>query len=432
MRKLIFPTARGRRVAIGVLTTLLLALVAAPGPAAGRPRAHITRLGPPPVPCGTACNGSVSASGQIRLAQSPFVHLSISPHYVAIGQVITMKVTFSGPAGFCLPARGATCGPAAGQTPLAVLDEELVPVSCSNPDPNRPANYNAINDWPTTQCYEVTPQSAAAWIPPEGLGYQVVDAYLGPTSEQFATSEDWFTVVPDRYEVTGKVTLGCSAGCSASGEPLASVPVLVRGKQSFGATTDENGSYSVFVPSGHYSVSARVPGFTFAPSTRSISVPAPAFNVDFKGCTSPGLATVASASSASAAASGVKLYAESCANLVNLDFNPASRTWTVGWKILIPKCTYHGTGSVDTPDRGMLPFRHRPVPSQPGDRITQEASGLDILVTEDRELVLELHVSRSGTGGTVDIGSLTYPSLTAAGAETCHSRAETLELGPRP
>ena len=374
----------------------------------------------------------MSASGQIRLAQSPFVHLSISPHYVAIGQVITMKVTFSGPAGFCLPAGGATCGPAAGQTPLAVLDEELVPVSCSNPDPNRPANYNAINDWPTTQCYEVTPQSAAALDPPEVSATRSWTPTSAPPASSSPPARTGLHGRPRPLQVTGKVTLGCSAGCSASGEPLASVPVLVRGKQSFGATTDENGSYSVFVPSGHYSVSARVPGFTFAPSTRSISVPAPAFNVDFKGCTSPGLATVASASSASAAASGVKLYAESCANLVNLDFNPASRTWTVGWKILIPKCTYHGTGSVDTPDRGMLPFRHRPVPSQPGDRITQEASGLDILVTEDRELVLELHVSRSGTGGTVDIGSLTYPSLTAAGAETCHSRAETLELGPRP
>lgn len=76
------------------------------------------------------------------------------------------------------------------------------------------------------------------------------------------------------YNISGRVT-------TQSGTPI---PGVVIGTAAGSISTDSDGSYTITdLPTGTYNIDATLPGYSFAPSTRSVSVPPNAASQDFVG-----------------------------------------------------------------------------------------------------------------------------------------------------
>jgi hypothetical protein len=249
-----------RSVAAGLVVVAVFAVpvaAAASGSSSTTVRARTARLGPRPVRCRPAPCGQPGqpplASGQMQ--ESTKVHLTITPHVARPGQIVTMKITYSGD-GHCLEEQGSTCGPqGAPEISLVRVDchtHKLIPSpTLAHPDE-------------TTQCFEVAPGSAVG-----APYYGVIQAPIGEcgaTNSVFdCISEDYLLIEPPCMTGPAAVPAASTASVgaanvradsvasdAASGScPLTvSVKVLGPGRAGLGGFRhfSHEGSKAYFIP----------------------------------------------------------------------------------------------------------------------------------------------------------------------------------------
>lgn len=183
-------------VLVGVLAMAAPAIARRDGVTTAGARA--ARLGPPPVPCSPApCGqGGQPSLPAGQLEESTKVHFTITPHVVHAGQVMKMRVTYSGD-GHCDP-RHSTCFPLLGQAELgAPGDAEVtgfIRVDCNRPNPAHP--ITTWTDGATTQCYVVDQADAHFYFGQ----YTIIRAPIGncgaPNGVFDCESDDYVLIEP--------------------------------------------------------------------------------------------------------------------------------------------------------------------------------------------------------------------------------------------
>jgi hypothetical protein len=134
----------------------------------------------------------------------------------------------------------------------------------------------------------------------------------------------WLLWEPDggEHTISGKITASdCGDDDKCSLKPLPGVAVSAKGAGSGSATTGADGSYSMSVPKGDYSVTAKLDGATFAPASRDVGV----HSGDVKGVDFRAKSACEEAAGASARAAG--------------DDNPCQRLYTIKVGAWLPYTT---------------------------------------------------------------------------------------------
>ncbi len=161
------------------------------------------------------------------MQESTIVHLAITPHVARPGQIVTMKITYSG-SGHCREEAGSTCGPQGAQ------EISLARVDCST---HRPIPFPTIAQLDDTiQCFQVTPGSAVG-APYYGI-IQAPVGNCGATNGAFdCISADYILIEPpcngQAADIAGANTtmsLGAADAQAASAQgaaPRGSCPLTV-------------------------------------------------------------------------------------------------------------------------------------------------------------------------------------------------------------
>ena len=217
---LVWSTATA--LAVGLLVFPAAAPAGSDGSAETAARAA---LGPTPVPCHPAPCGQPGQKplppGQ--MLESSKIHLVITPHVVRPGDVVTMKITYSGD-GHCLVENGSTCGP------LGIPEISMVRVGCEPEHKPIPVPTIAQAD-ATTQCFLATPATAAG-----APFYDIIQAPLGNCGSTAAVydciSADYLEIEPPCV-IQSNSTLhrgGSDTARAASSDPCNLTVTIQKGK----------------------------------------------------------------------------------------------------------------------------------------------------------------------------------------------------------
>ncbi len=220
--------------AFGIAITLSVALA----PSAGAPIAaarSAASLGATPPPC-TGENYEFGAC----VVQTRLGTLTLSPHLVHAGEVLTATVALAGN----FPIRW----PDVQATPSGSFAPELKNITPCGPK-------------------ETTCEWRVAANAPSSSSWQFLQ--VGITNSQgTGISREYFAVIgKDEFELSGHVT-------EPSGAGLAGVRIEAKGPEDASATTDAGGRYSLLLKRGSYTVTPVLAKRIFQPSSTSVSLSA--------------------------------------------------------------------------------------------------------------------------------------------------------------
>jgi hypothetical protein len=228
-----------RSVRIVLVSAALAAFLSGPlsASAAARVRSRAVTASLPPTP--EACTGANFEFGGC-VVQTRLGTLSISPHVVHAGEVLTATVALT------------------GEYPIGWPDVSASPSGSFAPELT---NMTPCTSKETTCKWRVAAnaQSSTSW--------QFLQ--VGITNNQgTGISREYFAIIgKDEFELSGTVT-------EPSGAPLAGVHVEAKGAQDGSATTDASGGYSMLLKRGSYTVVPTLAKRVIRPMSRSVSLTA--------------------------------------------------------------------------------------------------------------------------------------------------------------
>ena len=235
---------------------------------------------------------------------------------------------------------------------------------------------------------------------------------------------------------------GCETG-SCSLKPQAGVSVDAAGSSGSGsATTGSDGSYSIAVPEGVYTVTPSYPEHTFTPPSKRVSVGSSNATANFKTCSA--ISTTVNAtmqrSGVARAASSVPFKGGSTKNFVRVVYTPCGTSGTVkvAWQVR-PQCQASAGNSLN-----IDPYTKKPWPTywqfpKSGDGpYALDSSNHVNLNDSSGALVMSITVLKGLGSATVEIydthGTLVRQlpnEINGAGGEmNCRPQADKLTLKP--
>jgi hypothetical protein len=152
------------------------------------------------------------------------------------------------------------------------------------------------------------------------------------------------------FQISGTIRLGCSFCSATPALPVVGVDVGVHGSYSLSdtLTTDSDGRFKDVLPSGSYSVTPDVAGWTFTPAWRKGTSSGTAVQADFDGCPAAGSTSLAVIRSMITGPPSTTLTAgfKDCFNHVDVTYNSSEESVHLHWVVRGVTCNGGPGGTV--------------------------------------------------------------------------------------
>jgi len=152
------------------------------------------------------------------------------------------------------------------------------------------------------------------------------------------------------FRISGTVRLGCSFCSATPALPVVGVDVGVHGSYSLSntLTTDSDGRFKDVLPSGSYSVTPDVAGWTFTPASREVTSNGTAVQADFDGCPAAGSTSLAGMWSMITGPPSTTLQAgfKKCFNHFDVTYDSSEKSIHLHWDVKGVTCEGGPGGTV--------------------------------------------------------------------------------------
>ncbi len=163
-----------------------------------------------------------------------------------------------------------------------------------------------------------------------------------------------FDASRDTVDLSGTIDFGCSAGttsCSSASGPLEDATVDVEGPTTSSTTTDTDGTWTVPVAPGRYTITPSAPNVTFSPDSIDVDVTKATDGQDFTSCAANSVGDTSSLRAPllrdHASSPTWTLTGDYCYNFYSVIYNKATTDTTVTWIAKSYICDPSGAFSYD-------------------------------------------------------------------------------------